>query len=568
MAEVSNRRFNQPNTAPRNPRNLCVSGLICCVVVAVATLAGCQNLSQQADPSLPIPDTLLDTSKLDNVRFQSPGGSGSRTGGGSGSRTGAAGGPSLLNDESHRVRLDAPVLQVDDHVDQSQLIAAVNFRGNSSLAAHQLQRNISTRPGRYYDPDRLQQDVKTLWKMAEIEKVNGPFIEQGAQGITVTFDIEERKTVTEVKFIGNRGVKDRTLLNESGLDNIGHLDVHRIRIAKTRIEEFYRQKGYPRTQVEIREGSEADDSQIVFLVHEDQQQRFWDVEFEGNALASDARLKSQIQGKPGILKLFGGLAEREKVDQDIVRLESYYKSLGYFNVQIGRELKESNDGRWVTVRFVINEGPRYKIREVRFVGNERYSSEDLIKLVSLKPELQSQQVGLPDFNAAKMREDVTALRDLYGANGFVYSDVKAEPRFLEEPGYLDMVYKISEGERYRVGKINVHFTGGNGITRREVVLNRMSQRPGDWIDMRKIENDKRRLASARIFASGQEDGGRPPSIVVKPPSKGSEFARVAKQQFGIPDAPSTSNSSSSSGSGTSNSSPSSGSGSSGSGSRY
>ena len=129
-----------------------------------------------------------------------------------------------------------------------------------------------------------------------------------------------------------------------------------------------------------------------------------------------------------------------------MRLESYYKSLGFFNVQIGREVNESNDGRWLTIRFIINEGPRYRVREVRFVGNESWTGEQLSQTLKLKP------VGgeMPEFNSARMSEDVRSLREIYGENGFVFADVQAEPRFLEEPGFLDMVYRIEEGEQYRV----------------------------------------------------------------------------------------------------------------------
>ncbi len=513
-------RYVEVVTPTAHPPQTSVRAVLCALLVGslVTITSGCQQMGQYRNAQLPIPDPILDTSQLDSVRYQSPQAPGG----------GAAGTPGLLNKQSHRMNLDGPVINVEDSADQSQLIAAVNFRGNSSLPTHHLKRNISTRPGRYYDPDKLQQDLQQLWKMPEIERVNGPYIEQGPDGITVTFDVEERNAVAQIEFIGNRGINDSTLRKESGLDEIGHLDVHRIRMAKSRIEELYRERGYPRTQVEITEGNESTDSQIVFLIHEDQQQRVWKVEFEGNTVAPDGRLKSFVKAKPGILKLFGGLAQKKQIDQDIVRLESYYKSLGYFNVQIGRDLSESNDGRWLSIRFIINEGPRYKVREVRFIGNEQFASEDLMRLLKFKPGDE----GQPEFNSARMSEDTVALRDLYGENGFVFADVQAEPRFLEEPGYLDMVYRISEGEQYRVGQINVNYTGGNGVTRREVVLNRLSLRPGDLIDARKLRNDEIRLGSARIFATGQEPGGQPPKIVVKPADVNSSFNRMARQLGG------------------------------------
>ncbi len=501
-----------------------VRAAVCAPLIVVMLLFsfGCQQLSPYRTAELPVPEPVLDTTQLDSVRFQSPG-SGSSQGSGS-----SAGTPGLLNSQSHRVKLEGPVINIEDSTDKSQLIAAVNFRGNTSIQTHQLKRNISTRPGRFYDPDKLQQDVQTLWQMDEIERINGPYIEQSPNGVSITFDIEERNAIGDIEFIGNRGISDSTIRRESGLDEIDRLDVHRIRMAKTRIEELYRERGYPRTQVEVTDGNEADDSKVVFLIHEDQQQRIWKVDFEGNTIASDGRLKSFIEAKPGILKLIGGLAKKEQIDQDIVRLESYYKSLGYFNVQIGRDISESNDGRWLSIRFIINEGPRYKVREVRFVGNEHFASEDLIRLLELKPGAD----GQPEFNSARMSQDTVALRDLYGENGFVFADVQAEPRFLEEPGHLDMVYRISEGEQYRVGQINVNYNGGNGITRREVVLNRLSLRPGDLIDSRKLRNDEIRLGSARIFSTGQEAGGQAPRIVVKPAGEEGSSTRTAQRSGG------------------------------------
>ena len=407
--------------------------------------------------------------------------------------------------------------------DQSNLIADVIFTGNQRIPTHHLTRNIGTRPGRYFDPDLLQQDVDRLWRMPEIERLNGPYIERTPEGMVITIDVVERNQVREVKFIGNRGIADRTLKKETGLEDGKPLDLNAIRMAKSRIEEFYRKKGYPHTQVEIIEGDKIEDGQVVFLIYEDQQQKVWKAEFVGNTFATDARLQHFIKSKPGVLKLVGGVANREEIDQDVLRLESYYKSFGFFNARIGRELAESNDGRWLTIRFIIDEGPRYRVRNVSFIGNQSVTSEDLKSLTELKPD----ENGMPEFNVGKMNQDVVALRDLYGGQGFVHVNVEAEPRFLEEPGILDIVYKIEEGKQYRVGKINVHIDGDYGITKREVVLNRLSLRPGDLIDVREIRNSERRFGSASIFAEGgPESGGAAPRIVVRPPDL-SEIERTA-----------------------------------------
>ena len=403
------------------------------------------------------------------------------------------------------------------------------IKGNKTVPEHQLLRNIRTRPGRYFDPDLLQQDVDQLWRMKEIKRINGPYIERTNDGIVVTIEVVEKQLISTVEFVGNRGLSDRALKKHTGLADGQPLDVYEVRMLKTRIEEFYREKGFPKTQVEILDGDQPTDEKVVFLIHEDQKQRIWNVAFEGNTDTSSERLKVFIKSKPGILKVFGGLVKRDEIDQDINRLMTYYRSLGYFNARIGREITESNDGRWLTLRFIVDEGPRYKVRNVSFLGNKTFSSEQLNGIVDLKPDGSES----PEFNSAKMNQDVVTLRDLYGSQGYVFSQIDAEPRFLETPGLLDLVYKIDEGKQYHIGKINVHIDGDYGVTKRQVVLNRLGLSPGALIDSRKIRDAERRLSSAQIFAGGDPSiPGAPPRVVVRPPEL-QDLERMANKDSGL-----------------------------------
>ncbi len=182
--------------------------------------------------------------------------------------------------------------------------------------------------------------------------------------------------------------------------------------------------------------------------------------------------------------LFKGELDRKELDEDVDRLTAYYRGLGFFRARIGREVREydpSEDSapdlvasralrnidqfetvQWMVVRFIVDEGPRYKIGSVSVSGNTKYTSEDLMADLKLKSG--------DYFNQAKMTSDVTAIQDKYGGVGYVFADVKADPRFLDEPGTLDLVYKIKEGDRYRVGKINVAIKGEYPHTKITTVL--------------------------------------------------------------------------------------------------
>ena len=59
-----------------------------------------------------------------------------------------------------------------------EVVSKVVIKGNKTLPEHYITRNIRTRPGRYFDPDQLQQDVDHLWRMKLISRINGPYLER------------------------------------------------------------------------------------------------------------------------------------------------------------------------------------------------------------------------------------------------------------------------------------------------------------------------------------------------------------------------------------------------------
>ena len=389
-----------------------------------------------------------------------------------------------------------------------QVVADVVIKGNRNTPLTKVQANLKTRRGREFDPEQVQADVRRLMKDGHFRDVR-TFTQPTPDGVVVIFEVFERPTIEEIVFVGNRGIKDSVLLKQSDLKKGEALNQYSVEEARRKVEEFYHTKGYPKTSVSILEGNQPQDHRVVFLINEGQLQRIWAVDFVGNEIASDSRLKTQIESKPGYLKyLFKGKVDRKKIDEDVERLTAYYRSLGYFRARVSRELEFNANRDWLTLRFVIDEGPRYVIRNVTVAGNDKYTTDSLLGQIELKSG--------EFFNQAKMNRDIGTLKDAYGSEGFIFADIQADPRFLEEPGQLDLIYKIKEGEPFRVGKIEVKIEGDYPRTRHSTVMNRMSLRPGDLIDIREVRNSESRLKAAQLFEVDRSKGN-PPQVVVRPP---------------------------------------------------
>ena len=193
--------------------------------------------------------------------------------------------------------------------------------------------------------------------------------------------------------------------------------------------------------------------------------------------------------------------DRKQLDEDVERLTAYYRGLGFFQARIGRELEFNEKENWVTVTFVIDEGARYKIRDVSVQGNKKYKNDELLGELKLKKS--------DYFNQAKLVADVQSIKDKYGGVGYVFADIKADPQFLPEAGQLDLVYNIKEGDRYAVAKINVKIKGEYPHTQLTTVLNRLSFRPGDIIDTRELRASERRLRASQLFEANPAMGNAP-----------------------------------------------------------
>jgi outer membrane protein insertion porin family len=390
-----------------------------------------------------------------------------------------------------------------------ELVADVLVKGNDAIPTAKVLGYLRTRKDRQFDPELVQADKRRLAGTGMFRDVR-IFTERSPQGVVVTFEVYERPTIRHVEFIGNRGLSDKALKKECGIDVGDALNVYTVEEARRKIEDFYHTKGYPEAQVTVTEGTSQGDSGAVFYISEGPLQRLSSVSFVGNTIASDERLKTLIQSKPGYFwYLLRGKVDQSKIDEDVEKLTAYYRGLGFFRARISRTEEFDEDGKWMKLQFVIDEGPRYSIRNVSLGGNQLFGSDALQSQLLLKSG--------DYFNLDKMNADVNALRDSYGGQGYIFADIRAEPRFLEDPGQLDLVYSIVEGNQFRVGRINVHIAGEFPHTQESVILDRLSIRPGDIIDIREVRASERRLKASQLFVTNPSEGD-PPRIVIKPPN--------------------------------------------------
>jgi outer membrane protein insertion porin family len=389
-----------------------------------------------------------------------------------------------------------------------QPIVDIQIEGNSTIPASAIKKYVKTLTGRPVSEDQVRDDLRSLYSTRWFFSVE-PRYRQTDEGVVLVFRVVERPMLRSVEYRGNSKIKTKDLASLTGLKKEGPYDVSTNREAVRRIEAHYLEKGFPFAEVELLKGDDKDDRDVVFLIKEGPKTVVSHIKFSGNEFFNGPLLKTKLRTKTAILGLhiLGGKYNPTTIPDDIAAVKQYYHNLGFFDVKIDKKVTvdevKYNPLRKghadVTIEYIIDEGVRYKLRNVEIVGNRVLSEDELRAHLDLKE-------GEP-FNARLLNADVEEIQDKYGEMGRLFARVDAVPRFLEEPGVVDLVYEINEDRVYQIRRINVHIQGDHPHTREATVLNRIVVQPGDLADHKKIKLSESRL-EGQIFERGQGQGPR------------------------------------------------------------
>ena len=408
------------------------------------------------------------------------------------------------------------------------IVADVKIAGNKRPATDVL-RMIQTRAGREFDPRLVEADVRRLISSKQFLDVR-PTVQRTAKGMIITFNVHERNLFTEVKIVGSHDLYRNDLLKKIELRKGDPADPYTVQQGKIVIENYYKEEGYGKINVEIFEGDKPGDHRAIYVIHEGPKQKIFRVKFEGNHFASDGQLETKIQSRPGILWLFGGKVNRDQIQQDVEALEGYYHNFGFFQAEVSRDLDWDDHEKWLTLTFHINEGIRSKVRSIELAGNQRFDEDYLLPLRSITEG--------DDFCRDKLERDAVRIQNSYGEQGYVLAKVQPRVQMFEEPGEVGITYAIREDKQYRWGKIDPKIIAGDGDpprTRWEVVLDPLNIYPGQIANRSELLASKRRMMTTNTFETDPEKSpdiafGRP----TRTPAK-SSVGPLTPEPVGIPD---------------------------------
>jgi outer membrane protein assembly factor BamA len=109
------------------------------------------------------------------------------------------------------------------------------------------------------------------------------------------------------------------------------------------------------------------------------------------------------------------------------------------------EVRPTLEDGAVVVNVGVTEGDQYRLAGFSWLGNTLISSDDLSKIITLKP-------GEP-VNATKLDSDLAQARKLFRKFGHESAQIMAKPAFAENN--VTYTFEVREGDLYRMGKLEI-----------------------------------------------------------------------------------------------------------------
>lgn len=414
-------------------------------------------------------------------------------------------------------------------------VSGVNYLDNNVLIVLS---GLSVGQKLYIPGDEITQAVEKLWN----------------QGLFENISISVEKKQGSVIFL-NINLIERSRLSKYSLNGVSRSDADKIReiiklvrgdvvtdnvIIRTKnsIVKYFTDKGYRNADVEIIQKADtaAENSKTLIInIKKNNKVRINNIAIEGNEHFSDEKFKKSLKStkERGVFKPFdvidtfllsapkhiwhldpiGLLQTTVKAANDKVKLRIFkaskfiedefnedkksiidkYNELGFRDAKIVEDSIYDVSNKAVNINIKVDEGNKYYFRNITWLGNTKYTSEELNSILKIKKgDVYNQKILDANLSFNPEGFDVSSL---YLDDGYLF--FQAVPvEVLVENDSIDLEIRIREGKQARINEVTIK---GNTKTNDHVIIREIRTKPGMLFSRSDIIRTTRELAQLKYF---------------------------------------------------------------------
>ncbi len=369
---------------------------------------------------------------------------------------------------------------------------AVENVGAPSISKERVLANLATKVGQPYSERAAEQDIRALYATGGVSNVR-LFAEPLGDGVKVTVLLQGRPVIEEILIEGADSIPMSRVRREIGTKVGDVVSEEKVEDDRQKIIKLYEDKNYSEVDVQYRvqEIPGNNRARVTYSITEGPKLIVRKITFVGNESILAKDIRKVMKTKPeDILSFFtkSGRLLPAQVEEDRAAVKTLYQNRGFADVEVTDIQTQPVQNNGVELIVTIVEGMQYRVNSVKLEGVNVTSQEEVLGRMKM--------LGGQLFTPKGMGDDLKALRDFYGARGYV--DMVAMPEVLPAgPGAVDVTYRLDEGVQSYVNLVSIQ---GNTRTQDRVIRRELAVKPGDVFDTTLVDVSKKRLENLNYFS--------------------------------------------------------------------
>ena len=365
--------------------------------------------------------------------------------------------------------------------------------------------------------DDITDAIKRFWR-------NGLFSDVSVEADSIINDkiylrikLAQRPRISEINYTGVKKGERNDLETRIGLLKDNQLTPNMVDRAKILIKKYFDEKGFTNAEVEIlQRDDENNPDRIIVDINIDKKEKvkIHRITIKGNQALTTKKIKGTMF-VPGVFKKtnekgrWGSLFRtkkyvEEKYKADKENLIKKYNELGYRDAIIVADSVTPHSQKTVDIFVEVEEGQKYYLRNIEWVGNTIYSTDNLNYILRMHRGDVYNQTKLEERTSG----DEDAVGNLYYNNGYVFYRLDIVEVNIDGDS-VDLELRITEGPQATIRRVTI---SGNDRVYESVVRRELRTKPGDLFSKESLERSYREIASMGHFDPEQINPDIQPSV--------------------------------------------------------
>lgn len=346
--------------------------------------------------------------------------------------------------------------------------------------------------------DDITSAVKRYWRhglFSDVQILAEKIVEDK---IFLHIKLKQRPRIADIHFHGIKKGDRQDLETKLGMAKGSQITPNLIDRAKIIIKKHFDAKGFKNADVDIIERTMADNQDQVDVdinIDKKEKVKVHHISIEGNQILSDKKIKKLMKKTNEKNKLVNIFKAKkfimERYEEDKQHIIDKYNELGYRDAMLVADSVASYDDRTVDIFLKVEEGDKYYLRNVTWVGNTVYPSDWLAMMFRMKKGDVYNQKMMND----RLKDDQDAIGNYYYNNGYVF--YMLDPVEVNIDGdSIDLEMRIQEGPQATISRVKIN---GNDRLYENIVRRELRTKPGDLFSKDALERSYREIAQMGHF---------------------------------------------------------------------